>query len=38
MRKYTRFIVMIADIDKNGKATSDADAAARPVPKFEGEL
>lgn len=29
---------LIKDIDQNGKATTDADAAARPVPKFEGML
>ena len=29
---------LIKDIDQNGKATTDAEAAARPVPKFEGAL
>ena len=29
---------LINDINQNGKATTDAEAAARPVPKFEGEL
>lgn len=29
---------LIKDIDQNGKATTDAEAAARAVPKFEGEL
>ncbi|WP_373491374.1 DUF305 domain-containing protein [Parasphingorhabdus sp.] len=29
---------LIEDIRKNGKATTDAEAAARPVPKFEGTL
>jgi len=29
---------LIKDIDENGKATTDAEAAARPVPKFEGVL
>ena len=29
---------LIKDIDQNGKATTDAEAAARPVPKFEGML
>ncbi len=29
---------LIDDIKKNGKATTEAEAAARPVPKFEGEL
>ena len=29
---------LIKDIEKNGKATTEAEAAARPVPKFEGEV
>tara|TARA_R110002033_G_scaffold124429_3_gene166487 strand:+ start:12755 stop:13267 length:513 start_codon:yes stop_codon:yes gene_type:complete len=29
---------LIRDIEENGKATTEAEAAARPVPKFEGEL
>ena len=29
---------LIRDIEQNGKATTEAEAAARPVPKFEGEL
>ena len=29
---------LIKDINQNGKATTDAEAAARAVPKFEGEL
>lgn len=29
---------LIEDIRKNGKASTEADAAARPVPKFKGEL
>lgn len=29
---------LINDINQNGKATTDAEAAARAVPKFEGEL
>nr|MDA3858371.1 DUF305 domain-containing protein [Roseovarius sp.] len=29
---------LIEDIRKNGKATTEADAMARPVPKFEGKL
>ena len=29
---------LIKDIDQNGKATTDGEAAARPVPKFEGML
>ena len=29
---------LIEDIDKNGKATTAAEAQARPTPKFEGEL
>lgn len=29
---------LIKDIDQNGKATTDAEAAARPVPIFEGSL
>ena len=29
---------LINDIAQNGKATSKADAEARPVPKFEGQL
>lgn len=29
---------LIEDIKKNGKATTETEAAARPVPKFEGEL
>ncbi|MGB5724858.1 MAG: DUF305 domain-containing protein [Parasphingorhabdus sp.] len=29
---------LIEDIRENGKATTEADAAARPVPKFEGKL
>ena len=29
---------LINDINQNGKATTDAEAAARPVPKFEGML
>ena len=29
---------LIEDIRENGKATTDAAAAARPVPDFEGEL
>ncbi|HEY9091178.1 DUF305 domain-containing protein [Parasphingorhabdus sp.] len=29
---------LIKDIDQNGKATTDAKAAARPVPEFEGDL
>lgn len=29
---------LIRDIEQNGKATTGAEAAARPVPKFEGEL
>ncbi|MEH6662794.1 MAG: DUF305 domain-containing protein [Parasphingorhabdus sp.] len=29
---------LIEDIRKNGKATTEAEAEARPVPKFEGEL
>lgn len=29
---------LIKDIDQNGKATTDAEAAARPVPKFQGSL
>jgi hypothetical protein len=29
---------LIEDIRKNGKATTDAEAAARPLPKFEGSL
>jgi hypothetical protein len=29
---------LIKDIDQNGKATTDAEAAARPVPEFEGSL
>lgn len=29
---------LIEDIKKNGKATTEAEATARPVPKFEGEL
>jgi len=29
---------LIEDIDKNGKATTAAEAQARPVPEFEGTL
>jgi hypothetical protein len=29
---------LINDINQNGKATTDAEATARAVPKFEGEL
>jgi hypothetical protein len=29
---------LIRDIEENGKATTEAEAEARPVPKFEGEL
>lgn len=29
---------LINDINQNGKATTDAEAAARPLPKFEGSL
>lgn len=29
---------LIKDIEKNGKAATEAEAAARPVPKFEGEV
>ncbi len=29
---------LIKDINQNGKATTDAEAAARPLPKFEGSL
>ena len=29
---------LINDINQNGKATTDAEASARAVPKFEGEL
>ncbi len=29
---------LINDIRKNGKAISEAEAAARPMPKFEGDL
>jgi len=29
---------LIRDIEQNGKATTKAEAAARPVPKFEGKL
>ena len=29
---------LINDINQNGKATTDAEAAARAIPKFEGEL
>lgn len=29
---------LINDIEKNGKATTAAEAKARPVPKFEGEV
>ena len=29
---------LIADIEANGKATTEAEAALRPVPDFEGEL
>lgn len=29
---------LIDDIDQNGEATTEADAAARAVPDFEGEL
>jgi len=29
---------LIQDIEKNGKATTAAEAAARPVPDFEGKL
>jgi len=29
---------LIKDIDQNGKATTDAKAAERPVPEFEGNL
>lgn len=29
---------LIEDIKKNGKATTESQANARPVPKFEGEL
>ena len=29
---------LIKDIDQNGKATTDTEAATRPVPKFEGAL
>lgn len=29
---------LIKDIDKNGKATTAAEARARPVPEFEGTL
>lgn len=29
---------LINDINQNGKATTDAEAVARAVPKFEGEL
>lgn len=29
---------LIEDIRKNGKATTDAEAAARPVPEFEGTV
>jgi len=29
---------LIDDIEANGPATTEADAAARPVPPFEGEL
>ena len=29
---------LIRDIEENGKATTEAEAAVRPVPKFEGEL
>lgn len=29
---------LIEDIKKNGKATNEAEASARPVPKFKGEL
>ena len=28
---------LIEDIDRNGKARTEAEAAARPVPEFEGE-
>ena len=29
---------LIDDIDKNGRATTDAEAANRPVPDFEASL
>mgnify|MGYP003645999535 FL=1 len=29
---------LIKDIEENGKATTEAEAAARPVPEFEGKL
>jgi len=29
---------LIEDIKKNGAATSESEAVARPVPDFEGEL
>lgn len=29
---------LIKDINQNGKATTDAEAASRPLPKFEGSL
>jgi len=29
---------LIEDIRKNGKATTEADATARPLPEFEGKL
>ena len=29
---------LLSDIDDNGEATTDAEAAERPVPDFEGEL
>ena len=29
---------LLSDIDENGEATTAAEAAERPIPKFEGEL
>ncbi len=29
---------LLADIDENGEATTESEAAERPIPRFEGEL
>ncbi|MFO7704751.1 MAG: DUF305 domain-containing protein, partial [Halopseudomonas sp.] len=37
-REIKEMTWLIEDIKKNGAATSESEAAARPVPDFEGDL